>query len=212
MYVPSHFSETQPEAMHDLIHAYPLATLVTMGVNGLEANHIPLGLEVSASGLATLSGHMARANPAWNEAGEIHGALAIFQGPASYISPNWYPTKQEHGKVVPTWNYVAVHAHGTLKFHTDPAWIRAQLERLTHQMESAQPHPWAVSDAPPDFTAKLIEHVVGIELVVERLVGKWKVSQNQPAMNQAGVIQGLESTGGMADLAMARIVGERSSL
>lgn len=210
MYVPSHFSETRPEVLHDLIRACPLATLVTVGAEGLEANHIPLQLAVSASGLATLSGHMARANPAWNEAGEIHDALAIFQGPASYISPSWYPTKQEHGKVVPTWNYVAVHAHGTLKFHTDPAWIRAQLECLTNHMESMQPRPWAVSDAPSDFIGKLMEHIVGIELAVERLAGKWKVSQNQTAANQAGVIHGLDSTGEAAGLDMAKIVKERS--
>lgn len=205
MYLPSHFAETRPEILHALIRAQPLAALVTHGAAGLEANHLPLCLDIGPAGEAALLGHVARANPVW----QIDGAeaLAIFQGPQAYVSPSWYPGKREHGKVVPTWNYVTVHALGRLRIHDDPAWIRRLLDRLTAQMESPRAQPWAVSDAPADYIEKMVSMVVGVELRVERLVGKWKVSQNQPAANRAGVVAGLEATGEAG--AMARAVQER---
>ncbi|PPD47060.1 MAG: transcriptional regulator [Methylotenera sp.] len=193
MYVPAHFEETKIEMLHDLIVAHPLATLVTMTSNGINANHIPLHLVQEAGQYGTLQGHVARANPVWSDLVNNVEALVIFQGPSSYITPSWYPTKQEHGKVVPTWNYVTVHAYGALRVIDDPVWVKTQLESLTVQQEALFDKPWAVSDAPVEFTDKMIGAIVGIEILITKLIGKWKVSQNQPTLNQAGVVQGLDS-------------------
>jgi len=211
VYLPSHFTETRPEVLYALIQAQPLAVLVTAGAAGLDANHLPLCLALDVAGEATLLGHVARANPLWRFAGAELEALAIFQGPQAYVSPSWYPSKREHGKVVPTWNYVVVHAHGRLRIHDDPAWVRRLLDRLTAQMESPRAQPWAVSDAPHDYIEKMVAQVVGLELRVERLVGKWKVSQNQPAANRAGVIAGLEAERAPGAEAMVREVRARGT-
>jgi len=211
VYLPSHFTETRPEVLYALIQAQPLAVLVTAGAAGLDANHLPLCLALDVAGEATLLGHVARANPLWRFAGAELEALAIFQGPQAYVSPSWYPSKREHGKVVPTWNYVTVHAHGRLHIHDDAAWVRRLLDRLTAQMESPRAQPWAVSDAPHDYIEKMVAQVVGLELRVERLVGKWKVSQNQPAANRAGVIAGLEAERAPGAEAMVREVRARGT-
>lgn len=208
MYSPSQFAETDTEVLHALIRANPLATLVTLSPDGLEADHIPLLLGGSAQ-TVTLCGHVARANPLWRHAlnmPEKSDVLAIFHGPDAYITPSWYATKQETGKVVPTWNYATVHVCGTLRVMDDAKWLRAQLEQLTAHNEAAFDKRWAVSDAPHDFTEKLLEAIVGIEITVTRMTGKWKVSQNQPAKNQVSVIDGLRAhgKGEMADLVEAR--------
>ncbi|MFN8856900.1 MAG: FMN-binding negative transcriptional regulator, partial [Planctomycetaceae bacterium] len=143
MYIPPAFREDRPEVLHAWIRAHPLGTLVTIGDQGLEANQIPWWLEVAETGKLRLLGHVARANPLGQSSATQPEVLVVFQGPAQYISPGWSPTKQEHGRVVPTWNYVVVHAHGRVVFHEDPSWIRAQLERLTDQMEANQPRPWS---------------------------------------------------------------------
>lgn len=192
MYVPAHFEETKIEVLHDLIDANPLATLVTMTSNGINANHIPLHLVKVKGRHGTLQGHVARANPVWSEIDNDVEALIIFQGPNSYITPSWYPTKQEHGKVVPTWNYVTVHAYGKFRVIDDPVWVRSQLELLTAQQEASLDKPWEIADAPVEFTDKMIGAIVGIEILITKLTGKWKVSQNQPVLNQAGVIEGLK--------------------
>lgn len=191
MYLPKHFAETDVGVMHDLMRAFPLATLVSHGPDGLSANHIPLQLDTTAGPNGTLRGHIARANPLAKAAvdGEI---LVIFRGPEIYISPANYATKAEHGKVVPTWNYTAVHAYGRLRLIDDPAWIFAQISALTATHESRLPQPWAVSDAPADYIDKMLGAIVGIEITIERLIGKWKVSQNQPAVNQESLIAALE--------------------
>lgn len=206
MYIPKHFEEPRLDAMQGLIRAHPLATLVTLSPGGLDANHIPLHLSEKASPFGVLRGHVARANPLWREFAKDGEVLAVFQGPDAYISPSWYATKQETGKVVPTWNYVAVHAYGTLRVVDDAAWIRARLEELTAHNEADLPTPWAVADAPHEFTEKLIESIVGIEISITRLLGKWKVSQNQPPHNQASVIQGLTASQQDSAAAMARLV------
>lgn len=193
MYVPAHFEESRVEVLHDLILTHPFSTLVTMSSIGINANHIPLHLVQEAGQYGTLQGHVARANPVWSDLVNNVEALVIFQGPSSYITPSWYPTKQEHGKVVPTWNYVTVHAYGTLRVIDDPTWVKTQLESLTAQQEALFDKPWAVSDAPVEFTNKMISAIVGIEILITKLTGKWKVSQNQPALNQAGVVEGLKS-------------------
>jgi len=193
MYVPAHFEESKIEVLHDLIVTHPLATLVTMTSNGINTNHIPLHLVKDKGQYGTLQGHVARANPVWSDLDNDVEALIIFQGPNSYITPSWYPTKQEHGKVVPTWNYVTVHAYGKLRVIDDPVWVKSQLELLTAQKEASFDKPWAVSDAPAEFTDKMIGAIVGIEILITKLTGKWKVSQNQPALNQVGVVEGLKS-------------------
>ena len=206
MYVPEHFEETEIEVLHDLIVTHPLATLVTMSSNGINANHIPLHLVKEKGQYGTLQGHVARANSVWSDLVNDVEALIIFQGPSSYITPSWYPTKQEHGKVVPTWNYVTVHAYGTLRVIDDPVWVKSQLELLTTQQEASFNKPWAVSDAPVEFADRMIGAIVGVEILITKLTGKWKVSQNQPALNQAGVVQGLESLGRSEATELAAIV------
>jgi transcriptional regulator len=195
MYCPAHFAESRPEVLYALMRGYPLATLVTMGNDGLNADHIPLQLETSGDSRLVLRGHVARANPVWKSIDNSTPALAIFRGPDAYITPSWYPTKREHGKAVPTWNYAVVHARGPLNFIEDADWLRAQVEALTRQQESAFAEPWAVSDAPADYTEKMLAAIVGIEITVTSLEGKWKVSQNQPEGNRNGVVAGLRELG-----------------
>ncbi|TXT25584.1 MAG: transcriptional regulator [Rhodocyclaceae bacterium] len=192
MYLPKHFAETDIGVMHELMRAFPLATLVTQGADGLDANHIPLHLDAAAGPNGTLRGHVARANPLAADATVNRKILVIFKGPDSYISPSGYATKAEHGKVVPTWNYTAVHAYGELRLIDDADWLLAQLHGLTAEHEAGLPHPWAVDDAPADYIGKMLGAVVGIEISIDRLVGKWKVSQNQPAVNQASLIAALD--------------------
>nr|WP_163099784.1 FMN-binding negative transcriptional regulator [Acidithiobacillus ferrianus]NDU44045.1 FMN-binding negative transcriptional regulator [Acidithiobacillus ferrianus] len=192
MYCPEPFAETRPEILRALIQRYPLATLVSMGANGLEANPIPLYLAPGEGPQPVLQGHVARANPLWREAPPDDEVLVIFQGPQHYISPSWYATKAETGKVVPTWNYAVVHAYGPLQVRDDPDWVRQQMVALTAQQESGFTLPWQVDDAPQDFTERLIRQVVGIEIPISRWMGKWKVSQNQPLGNRDSVIAHLE--------------------
>ena len=200
MYLPKHFAEDDVAEMHALMRARPLATLVSHGADGLHANHLPL-LLVDGK----LQGHVARANPLW-KAGNVTGeVLVVFQGNDSYISPSGYATKAEHGKVVPTWNYAAVHAYGELKVIDDPDWVLKQVTALTASHEERLPQPWAVTDAPADYIEKMLGAIVGIEITVTRLLGKWKVSQNQPAENRASLIAALEKAGDpMAGLIRAR--------
>ena len=209
MYVPGHFEEQRVEVVHELIRARPLATVVTQAVNGLNANHIPLLLSESPAPFGTLQGHVARGNPVLADLARGAECLVVFHGPNAYITPSWYPTKKETGKVVPTWNYVVVHAYGVLQAIEDTVWLRQLLERLTAHNEASLAKPWTVSDAPPDYIATMMKAIVGVEMVITRLVGKWKVSQNQPAQNQTGVIEGLESSSQPHALEMARLVKDR---
>jgi len=206
MYIPKQFEEPKVEVMHDLIRASPLSTLVTLSSSGLNANHIPLHLFQEPSPFGTLRGHVARSNPVWTDFTSNVEVLAIFHGPDTYITPSWYATKKETGKVVPTWNYVVVHAYGSLRIVDNAAWVRAQLEALTAHNEASFPKPWKVTDAPHEFTEKLIESIVGIEIVITKLHGKWKVSQNQPAKNRTTVIEGLEASGMEEASVMAKLV------
>lgn len=206
MYLPRHFEETRTEVLHQLVRQHPLATLVHLGPHGLEANHVPLQLHSEPGQPLVLRGHVARANALWRDADLSVPVLAVFQGPQHYISPNWYASKAEGGKVVPTWNYAVVHAKGLLRIRDDAAWVRAQMQALTTLQEAPLPHPWAVEDAPADYTARLLQAVVGLELVVDSLQGKWKVSQNQSVANQASVQQALQSDGGAATADMAALV------
>jgi transcriptional regulator len=209
MYSPSHFEQPRIDVMQALVASYPLATLVMNSGQGLDANHIPLLLKQDGSAYGKLVGHVARANPLWTEANPGIDVLAIFHGPDCYISPNWYASKHESGKVVPTWNFAVVHAYGTLRAIEDPGWLMAQLEELTAHNEQSMPSPWQLSDAPAEFTDRLLGAIVGIEISISRLVGKWKVSQNQPDANQRSVIEGLRSVGSESARSMARLVEGR---
>jgi transcriptional regulator len=172
MYVPRHFEESRPEVLRELVRTHPFATLVTWTGDGLEAEHLPMELDLEPAPLGTLVGHVARANPVWKRTAAGVEALAIFRGPHGYVSPGWYPTKADTGKVVPTWNYAVVHVSGRLRFVEDRAWLRAFVERLTRRYEAGRTAPWAVSDAPADFIDAMLGAIVGVELVVTRFAGK----------------------------------------
>ena len=203
MYLPTHFAQPDADALHALMRAHPLATLVTLGPQGLDANPVPLMWVDDGTPHGVLRGHVARASPVWREAAPGGEALAIFHGPNAYISPSWYPSKRETGKVVPTWNYAVVHARGALRVIDDAAWLRGLVEALTRTHEARMPQPWAVGDAPEDYVARMLDAIVGIELALTSLQGKWKTSQNQPVANRAGVVEGLRRRDGADDAAMA---------
>ena len=197
MYLPSHFEETRPEVLHELVRSHPLGLLVTLGPAGLQANPVPFILDAAPEGegdarAAVLRAHVARANPVWREARTDVESLVVFQGPQAYISPSMYPTKAATGKVVPTWNYVMVQARGTLQAHDDAPWLQALVTRLTDRHEAARAAPWAVSDAPADYVATMLRAIVGIEIKLTSLTGKWKVSQNRNAADRSGVTDGLQ--------------------
>lgn len=206
MYNPPHFAETRPEILRDLIVAHPLGALVTLGSTGLDANHVPFEFAPADGPHGTLRGHVARGNPVWKDFSHEIDVLVIFQGPSSYITPSWYETKKETGKVVPTYNYCTVHAHGPLIVHDDREWLRGMVTRLTQRFEATRPVPWAVADAPADFIDKQLAAIVGIEIPIARIVGKWKVSQNRPTVDQAKVVAGLRERGTPEADAMADLV------
>jgi len=212
MYTPKHFEEPRIEVLHELMRARPLATLVTLTSGGLNANHVPLHLADTPAPFGTLRGHVARANPVWRDFAKDVEALAMFHGPDCYITPSWYATKQETGKVVPTWIYAVVHAYGTLRIIDDAVWVRAQIEALTAHNEVGFARPWSVSDAPHEYTEKRIGAIIGFEIVITKLTGKWKVSQNQPAQNQASVIEGLNNSGLRDAAEMAALVAANAQL
>lgn len=204
MYTPSAFAESRPEELREMMRRHPLATLITAEAGGVEVTHLPL-LYLPEAGV--LRGHMARANAHWQ--GGSRTALAVFHGPQHYISPNWYVSKQEHGKVVPTWNYVAIHVRGLLTVHHDAAWLLENVRALTEEHEASQAQPWSVGDAPADYIAGLTRAIVGVEITALQMEGKWKVSQNRPAEDRAGVAAGLRRVGTDAALVMSELV-ERS--
>lgn len=194
MYLPSHFEETRSEALHALVRDHPLGTLITQDRRGaLQADAIPFVLDASAGGPGVLSGHVARANPLWRETRDDVEALVVFHGAQGYVSPGWYPSKAVHGKAVPTWNYIVVQARGRLRAIDDREWLRAFVTRLTERHEARQATPWHVSDAPADYLETMLGAIVGIEIALTSLVGKWKTSQNRDAADRAGVVAGLNA-------------------
>jgi transcriptional regulator len=190
LYLPAHFEQADTAALHALMRAHPLATLVSQGPDGLSADHVPLDLDPAAGPHGTLRGHVARANPLWRQAAG-RPVLVVFQGPQAYVTPSWYPSKAATHKVVPTWNYVVAHAHGALRTVEDAPWLLALVQRLTDHHEAPRTPPWSVGDAPADYVQALLRAIVGIEIPLERLVGKWKLSQNRDAADRAGVARGL---------------------
>ena len=208
MYIPKANEEVRVPVLHELIETHPFATLVTLGSAGLFASHIPMVLERTSS-LGVLKGHVSRANAQWRDFSPTVDALAIFSGPHHYISPSWYPEKEETGKVVPTWNYCVVHGYGSLKVVEDADWLRAHLEALTTIHEAGFTTPWSVSDAPADYIRSLLNGIVGLEFTITRLEGKWKLSQNRSERDRLGVAAGLESLQTPESLAMKALVSRR---
>ena len=206
MYQPPHFRDDTRTAQHGLIRTYPLGLLITGGADGLIANLIPLLLdETGAHG--TLRAHLARANPQWQALAEAQDCLVVFQGPQGYVTPDWYASKREHGRVVPTWNYATVHVWGRARVIEDADWLRRQIVDLTALREAPRAAPWAVDDAPAPFVAAQMRAIVGIEIPISRIEGKWKMSQNRSEADRAGVIAGMRADG---EAALAEIVAERS--
>jgi transcriptional regulator len=200
MYQPSAFREDRLETLHELIRAHPLATLITAGSGGLIANLVPF-IVVSSGDKGTLRAHIAKANDQVAALQAGAETLVVFQGPEAYISPSWYPSKKEHGQVVPTWNYVVVQARGTPRVIDDAAWLRVQIEALTSSQESRRSEPWRVTDAPPTFVDKQIKAIIGIEIPIVTIQGKWKVSQNRSDADRRGVYEGLTKEGRNLDMA-----------
>jgi len=211
MYLPSHFEETRTEVMQELIRAHPLGALVTCGPGGLNANHVPFEFDPNPAPFGTLRAHVARANPVWREFSQDVEPLVIFQGPQTYITPSWYQTKKESGKVVPTFNYIVVHAYGAMRAIEDTVWLRNFVGKLTDRFESPRNAPWAVSDAPEEFIAMQLRAIVGIEIRLTRLIGKWKTSQNRPAADREGVVAGLRESNDAVAQAMAEAVEKSGS-
>ena len=211
MYQPPHFREDRRDVQHALIKTHSLGLLITAGPGGLQANYIPFLIDPQASDngtLGTLRAHLARANPQLRELAAVDECLVVFQGPQAYVSPSLYPTKRETGKVVPTWNYITVQAWGRPQVMDDAAWIRGQIDDLTRHHEAPRAAPWAVADAPETFVAAQIKGIVGVQIPIARIEGKWKVSQNRTAADAAGVAAGLRDEGEEAD-AVAAAVAER---
>ncbi len=206
MYVPSHFAETRNEVMHELIRTNGLGTLVTLDDSGLNANHIPFEIVAGEGEHGVLRAHVARANPVWKNFSPTVDAMVVFQGPQAYISPSWYETKKTDGRVVPTYNYISVHAYGELRAIEDATWLREFVSRLTDRYEAPRPAPWGVADAPAEYIDKMLNAIVGIEIPIKRLVGKWKMSQNRQAVDRDSVIAGLMELSSDNARAMAQAV------
>ena len=207
MYIPDHFKEENQEKLQQYIRDYSFGLLIIADDEGIEANHVPFHLSSRVNGsLGQLQCHLARGNPAWKRVQNGARVLAVFQGPDAYVSPSWYATKAETGRVVPTWNYLAVHAQGSARVIQDPSWLKHHLDQLTNQHESHMDPPWSVDDAPTDFTERLVKAIVGIEIKIETLTGKLKASQNQPEKNRTGVKVALELEEKARKLAMAKFI------
>lgn len=195
MYIPKAFEQADAGVLQDFIRARRFGMIVALTSQGLVANHIPFVFESAPAPFGVLRGHVARGNSVWREYSHGTEALAVFQGEDAYISPSWYPSKRDTGKAVPTWNYIVVHAYGGLRFVDDPVWVRAHLEALTDEQERGRQPRWHVSDAPADYIDALAGGVVGLELAITRLEGKWKLSQNRSRADRDGVVEGLRGEG-----------------
>lgn len=213
MYTPSHFAEQRLEVLHALIQAHPLATLVTDNGSEMEANHIPfiIAPASSAAPYGVLRGHVARSNPVWQTACASKDALLIFQGAQAYISPRWYEEKKQSGEVVPTYNYAVVHVYGPMRVVEDRAQFLNLLNDLSDHFETRMEHPWKVGDAPPEYIDRLMDIIVGIEIPIRRMTGKWKASQNRMTQDRINVVNGLreQRNGDSNRLAMADMMEQQ---
>jgi len=208
MYLPASFKEERVSVLHDAIRNIKVGTLITLGGEGLEASHLPMLIDPEPAPFGTLIGHLARANPQWKRAAAAPEALVTFLGPNAYVTPSWYETKRETGKVVPTWNYITVHATGTPRFIEDREELRGIVTRLTQTHESERKQPWAVTDAPADYIDGMLKAIVGFALPITRLEGKWKLSQNRNAADIAGVRDGTAAEPGDNAAALAAAMAD----
>ncbi|URI06505.1 FMN-binding negative transcriptional regulator [Aquincola tertiaricarbonis] len=209
MYNPAHFAEQDPQALQRLLTAHPLGLLITHGPDGLDADHLPFAFDPAAEGgQGLLSAHVARANPVWQRCASGSPVLVVFRGEQGYISPNWYPSKQETHRQVPTWNYESVHVHGMLRVRDDERFVRGLVARLTRQHEAGEPRPWKMGDAPADYIDTMLKAIVGIEVVVTRMEGKRKLSQNKEARDRDGAAQGAARVG---NTGLAQVMREAGS-
>jgi len=195
MYIPKHFEKTDIPEIHGLIEQYPFGAWVMSGSAGLNANHVPFLIDRTRGEFGTLVAHVARANSIWKQCDSSTEALVIFKGPQSYITPSWYASKRVNGMVVPTWNYCVVHAYGVPRAIEDKDWLRSHVSQLSSVHESPQASPWTLADAPSEFIDKLLNVIVGIEIPISRVLGKWKLSQNRPAADKASLVEGLRAAG-----------------
>ena len=193
MYIPASFNESRLEKLHELIVSYPLGLLVTHGSNGLDASPIPFLLYPDEGEHGVLRAHLAKANPHWKSLAGQAECLIVFQGPEGYVTPSWYPSKTETHKAVPTWNYATVHVWGSPQVIEDAAWLRRQVDDLTAFHERPRPQPWSVSDAPAEYITNQMKAIIGIEIPISRIEGKWKMSQNKDKADREGVINGMRS-------------------
>lgn len=195
MYTPAHFALTEPDALQRILRQHPLGMLVTHGPEGLDANHIPFEYDPARGEHGTLTAHVARANPVWQRCAGGADVLVVFRGVEGYISPNWYPSKHEAHRQVPTWNYEVVHAHGRLTVRDDEKFVRSVVARLTRSHEAAEPQPWKMGDAPPDYLDAMLQAIVGLEIAVTRWEGKAKLSQNKAPLDRQGAVEALQARG-----------------
>lgn len=195
MYLPPHFATGDPEALHQLMQAHPLGALITHGSQGLDANHLPFEFAKETGWQGVLRAHVARNNPLWQEVRDGDNVLVIFKAADAYISPSWYPSKHDHHKQVPTWNYSVVHAHGRIQIRDDARFVRRLLANLTRHHEAGEPTPWKMADAPREYMETMVQAVVGIEIEIERLVGKFKLGQNKDAADRQGAAHALHARG-----------------
>jgi len=195
MYVPAHFNEPDLQALHELIKHNPLGIVFTHGAGGMDANHIPFELEPAEGEHGVLHAHVARANPLWQEVSDGDEVLVVFRAADAYISPNWYPSKHEAHKQVPTWNYRVVHAHGRITVRDDERYVRGLVAKLTRKHESSQPTPWKMTDAPKDYIASMLQAIVGIEIEITRITGKFKLGQNKEVRDIRGAGEALLANG-----------------
>lgn len=195
MYIPAHFSLTDPAALHRIIRTHSLGMLVTSVDGRLDANHIPFEFDPAVGALGLLTGHVARANPVWQQCGKGAQAMVVFRGVEGYISPNWYPSKHESHRQVPTWNYEVVHVHGCLKVRDDADFVRGVVARLTRRHEAQEPKPWKMGDSAPEYIDAMLQAIVGVEIAVERFEGKAKLSQNREPRDRLGAVGTLAQRG-----------------
>jgi transcriptional regulator len=209
MYVPAQFEESDISVLHALIAERPLGAWVTLSAGELVVNHIPFLIDPTRGAFGTLLGHVARANPIWKSFSNSLESLVVFQGPQAYITPSWYPSKAEHGQVVPTWNYAVVHAQGLPRAHEERDWLLDHVTRQTDVREAAEASAWQVSDAPAGFVDGLLRGIVGIEIPISKLVGKWKLSQNRSKADRLGAAAGLTARASSPALEMAELLQSR---
>ena len=195
MYIPAHFAIAEPQVLHAMIKAHPLGALITAGANGLDANHIPFELDMNQGEHGYLNAHVARANPVWQQCSGGADVLVIFRGNESYISPNWYPSKHETHRQVPTWNYEVVHVYGRLSVMDEERFVRGVVARLTRTHEASESKPWRMGDSAPDYIAGMLKAIVGIEVAITRMEGKAKLSQNRELRDRLSAADTLVAKG-----------------